>query len=161
MKAAFCGSFDPVTIGHMDLIERSSRLYEQVIVFISANPAKKDLFTAQRRAKWIAQACKDAGLDNVEVAVQGGVSVEACKKAGCSVMIRGVRNETDMAYEANLAYMNSQLDPTIETVYLFTRPAYAYISSSNVRELYALGRSLKGFVPECVISDLQPDIHQA
>lgn len=155
MKAAFCGSFDPITLGHMDLITRASSLFEEVIVFVTPNSGKNALFTNEQKVDWIAQAC--AHLPNVRACIQEGLAVEACRKAGAEVLIRGLRNETDLGYEQNMAFMNYSLDSTVETFCLFCRPEYAFISSSNVRELLKYHQSIEAFVPECVFQALQPE----
>lgn len=157
MKAAFCGSFDPVTLGHMDLIERAAALFEEVVVFVTPNSGKNELFSSEQKAAWIQQAC--AHLPNVEARIQEGLAVEACRKAGAQVLIRGLRNETDLGYEQNMAFMNSALDNQVETFCLFCRPEFAFISSSNVRELLKYHQSIEAFVPECVFAALQPALY--
>lgn len=159
MKAVFCGSFDPVTLGHMDLIERSAKIFESVGVVVSPNSLKNNFCTDEQKLKWLQEACRH--LPNVDVFVYSGLAAEACRSYGASVLIRGVRNETDFAYEANMAFMNRQVDGNIETLSLFCDPAYAYVSSSNVRELLKYGLSTEKFVPACVFRDLQPELYRA
>lgn len=151
--AAFCGTFDPVTIGHIDIIERASRLFDQLIVFISPNSDKNNEFTEQKRLKWLNEATKH--LPNVTCKIQSGLVVEACKSVHATVLVRGIRNGVDCTYEQNMAFMNARLDENIETVCLFTRPEYSLYSSSNVRELFKYGQDISGFVPACVLKDLK------
>lgn len=153
MKAAFCGSFDPPTLGHIDLIQRASKIFSQVVVFISPNSEKSGRYSNAKRKAWLEDACKD--MKNVSIQVQQGLAVEAARNAGCKILIRGIRNETDMAYEANMAAMNHCIDGSIETFCMFCRPEYTYISSSNVRELIKYGVSIQEFVPAAVYEDLQ------
>lgn len=157
MKAAFCGSFSPPTIGHIDLIERASRLYETLYVFVGYNPDKSELYPVDQRVSWLKQACSH--LNNVEICSTMGLSVAACREHGCSVLLRGIRNSADMDYEANMAWMNEQLDPKIATLSMFARPEYTWVSSSNVRELLRCDQSIEAFVPACVFADLQPGLY--
>ena len=155
-KAVFCGTFDPVTLGHVDIIERASRMFDSLVVFVTPNSLKKNTFSAQQRCEWIAQSC--AHLDNVEVAIQEGLAVDAARKAGATVFVRGIRNGADCDYEQNMAHMNHLLDSDIDTVCLFTKNDYMYHSSSNVRELLKYGLDISSFVPECVWKSLQEEV---
>ena len=151
--AAFCGTFDPVTIGHLDIIERASKLFDKLVVFISPNSEKCNEFSEEKRLEWLVKAT--ANLTNVECKIQRGLVVEACASVGASVLVRGIRNGVDCTYEQNMAYMNSKLNEEIETVCLFTRPEYSLYSSSNVRELLNYGQDIKDFVPTCVYDELK------
>lgn len=152
-KAAFCGTFDPVTIGHLDIIERASKLFDELVVFISPNSEKCNTFSEATRLAWMQQATKH--LDNVTCKVQSGLAVEACKSVGATVLVRGIRNGVDCTYEQNMAFVNAFLNEDIETVCLFTKPEYSLYSSSNVRELHQYGQDISGFVPECVWKGLK------
>lgn len=152
-KAAFCGTFDPVTKGHMDVIERASKLFDHVYVLIATNSEKTCTYSLDQRLDWLKEACDH--LDNVSCFSHKGLSVDACKELGVNVMIRGIRNSIDFDYEQNIAFMNHYLDPSIETISLFTRDEYAHISSTNVKECLKYGRSIHDFVPECVENSLQ------
>lgn len=151
--AAFCGTFDPVTYGHLDIIERASKLFDQLVVFISPNSDKKNEFTEEKRLKWLNESTKH--LSNVTCKIQSGLVVEACKSVNATVLVRGIRNGVDCTYEQNMAFMNARLNEDIETVCLFTRPEYSLYSSSNVRELFKYGQDISGFVPACVLEDLK------
>lgn len=151
--AAFCGTFDPVTYGHLDIIERASKLFDQLVVFISPNSDKNNEFTEEKRLKWLNGSTKH--LSNVTCKIQSGLVVEACKSVNATVLVRGIRNGVDCTYEQNMAFMNARLNEDIETVCLFTRPEYSLYSSSNVRELFKYGQDISGFVPACVLEDLK------
>lgn len=151
--AAFCGTFDPVTYGHLDIIERASKLFDQLVVFISPNSDKNNEFTEEKRLKWLNKSTKH--LSNVTCKIQSGLVVEACKSVNATVLVRGIRNGVDCTYEQNMAFMNARLNEDIETVCLFTRPEYSLYSSSNVRELFKYGQDISGFVPACVLEDLK------
>ncbi|MBQ0065094.1 MAG: pantetheine-phosphate adenylyltransferase [Firmicutes bacterium] len=152
-KAVFCGTFDPVTLGHVDIIERASRMFDSLVVFVTPNSLKKNLFDVEQRKEWIQKAC--AHLDNVEVKIQNGLAVDAARKEGAHVFIRGIRNGVDCDYEQNMAHMNHLIDPSMDTVCLFTKDEYAHHSSSNVRELMAYNLDISKFVPACVLETLQ------
>ena len=151
--AAFCGTFDPVTYGHLDIIERASKLFDQLVVFISPNSDKNNEFNEEIRLKWLNEATKN--MPNVTCKIQSGLVVDACKSVNATVLVRGIRNGVDCTYEQNMAFMNARLDENIETVCLFTRPEYSLYSSSNVRELFKYGQDISGFVPVCVLEDLK------
>ena len=151
--AAFCGTFDPVTYGHLDIIERASKLFDELVVFISPNSDKNNEFTEERRLEWLNESTKH--LTNVICKIQSGLVVDACKSVNATVLVRGLRNGVDCTYEQNMAFMNARLDENIETVCLFTRPEYSLYSSSNVRELFKYGQDISGFVPTCVLEDLK------
>ncbi len=153
--AAFCGTFDPVTFGHIDVIERCSKIFDQVMVFVSINSQKNEQFSAEQRLRWLKESC--AHLSNVRCEIQNGLAIDACKQVGATVLVRGVRNEVDCTYEQNMDYMNRQIDPEIETVCIFTKPEYMYCSSSNIREMMKYHLDFSAFVPECVYRDLREE----
>lgn len=151
--AAFCGTFDPVTIGHLDIIERASKMFDELVVFISPNSDKQNEFSEEIRLKWLNEATKN--LKNVSCKIQSGLVVDACKSVHATVLVRGIRNGVDCTYEQNMAFMNNKLNPEIETVCLFTRPEYSLYSSSNVRELLKYGQDVSDFVPKNVLKDIK------
>lgn len=153
MIAAFCGSFDPITLGHVNLIERGAKVFEQVVVVLAINSLKQQVYSQKQKLKWIEQSVSH--LSNVKVIAYEGLVVDACKQVGAGVLIRGVRNGIDLEYEQNMSFLNHEIDPEIETISFFCEPQYAYVSSSNVRELLKYGQSIQQFVPECVWYDLQ------
>ena len=151
--AAFCGTFDPVTYGHLDLIHRASRMFDQVVVFVSKNSMKTNVFSNEQRLEWLNECTKD--LDNVSCQIQEGLVVEACHKVGATVLIRGIRTGVDFEYEKNMAGMNAMIDPKIDTVCLYTKSELEYCSSSNVREFMKYNLDISKLVPECVIRTIE------
>lgn len=155
MIGSFCGSFDPLTLGHVDIIERAARLCDTLYVFVSVNSEKHAMYSLDQRLRWLEEAC--AHLDNVYPRKQTGLVVEACRKVKADVLIRGIRNEQDCSYEQNMAFMNQYLDSGIETICLFTKPDYYLYSSSNVRELIKYHQDISMFVPDCVLRSLKEE----
>ncbi len=144
--AIYPGTFDPVTHGHTDLIERAARLFDRVIVGVSANPApsKRPAFTMDERLEFIRTAL--GALPNVEVEAFDTLLVDFVRERGAQVIMRGLRAVSDFEYEFQLASMNRQLHPGVETVFLTPSEQYAFISSSLVREVAALGGDVSRFV---------------
>ena len=143
--AAFCGTFDPVTLGHVDLIKRASKMFDKLVVFVSPNSLKKNTFSNEQKLAWLNEITKD--MSNVECYIQDGLVVEACHKVGATVLVRGIRNTVDFEYEKNIADINRILTG-IETVILFTLPEHAHVSSSIVRELLHYGKDVSSFLPK-------------
>lgn len=153
MKAGYCGSFDPPTLGHLDVIERAAGMFGSLVVFISCNSAKTPMFSDGQRLAWLQEMTKD--MPNVQVCIQTGLSVKACADAGCQVMVRGIRSGMDFEYEQNIEAINRLMDPHLETVLLMARAEYMFCSSSNVRELLKYHQDVSRLVPACVLKDLQ------
>ena len=151
--AAFCGTFDPVTLGHVDLIQRASKMFDRLVIFISPNSQKNNMFSRSQRLQWLLEVTKD--LENVECYIQDGLVVEACHKVGASVLVRGIRNTIDFEYEKNMAGMNALIDPSIDTICLYTREDLSLCSSSNVREFLKYDLDISSFVPECVLKTIK------
>lgn len=147
--AIYPGSFDPLTFGHMDIVERSARLFDRVIVAILTNPDKAPLFTADERRD-IIQTIIAAQFPNVEVDVFHGLLVDYAKRRKAQVIVRGIRAVTDYEYEFQMALMNRRLQPEIETVFMTPAENYSYLSSRLVKEISQLGGSVTGLVPEAV-----------
>jgi pantetheine-phosphate adenylyltransferase len=150
--AVYPGSFDPITTGHLDIIERISHIFDHVIVLVADSNEKKYMFTAQERAKFLRQATE--ANKKVEVDIFQGLTVEYMRKRKAHVIVRGLRAVADFEYEGTLASMNRRLAPEIETFMVFSRPEYYFISSRAVKEVARNGGELKGLVPEFIISDL-------
>lgn len=146
--AVYPGSFDPITNGHLDLIERGARLFERLIVAILRNEAKRPLFTVEERLE-MARAVL-SGYPGVEVDSFGGLLVEYAAARGASVILRGIRAISDYEYELQMALMNRRLAPGIETVFLMAGEAYSFISARLVKEVIALGGDVSGLVPPLV-----------
>lgn len=150
--AVYPGSFDPITTGHLDIIERISHIFDHVIVLVTESNEKKYLFNASERAAFLKKATY--GNAKIEVDIFSGLTVEYMKKRKAHVIVRGLRAVADFEYEGTLASMNRRLAPDIETFMVFSRPEYYFISSRGVKEVARNGGDLKGLVPDFVISDL-------
>ncbi|MGH9540424.1 MAG: pantetheine-phosphate adenylyltransferase [Terriglobales bacterium] len=147
------GSFDPPTNGHLDLIERGSRLFDRLIVAVLRNAGKQPLFTPGERVAML-QAIA-AGLGNVEVREFEGLLVDFAQECGAHSVLRGIRAISDYEYELQMALMNRRLAPRLETVFLMPAEAYSYVSSRLVKEVFELGGSISGLVPPLVEARLK------
>jgi len=146
-RAIYPGSFDPITNGHLDLIERAARLFDEVIVAVLINPAKAPLFTVQERVEMIREAVRSS---HVRVDTFEGLLVEYARKVKAQVIIRGIRAVSDYEYEFQMALMNRRLDPAIETIFMMPAEPHTYLSSRLVKEVCALGGDVTGLVPPIV-----------
>jgi pantetheine-phosphate adenylyltransferase len=151
--AVYPGSFDPITNGHVDIIKRSLRVFDELIVLIAYNPNKKSLFSVQERTEMIREVIKDC--KNTRVESYDGLLVEFVKREGANVILRGLRALSDFEYEFQLALINRRLNRDIETVFLMTGYKWFYTSSTIINEAASLGGSVKGLVPDCVYLKLQ------
>ena len=152
MIAIYPGSFDPITLGHLDLIQRSSRLFEQVIVAVLRNPNKMPLFTVEQRLAQIRLATKH--LPNVGVDSFDGLTVEYAQMQQAQVLLRGLRAVSDFEIELQMAHTNKTLSTQIETVFLATSNEYSFLSSSVVREIARFGGSVDHLVPPHIALDI-------
>ncbi|HEX2715493.1 MAG TPA: pantetheine-phosphate adenylyltransferase [Candidatus Acidoferrales bacterium] len=146
--AVYPGSFDPVTHGHLDLIERGAKLFDRLIAAVLRNLEKDPLFTLEERVEMLREVTKP--WPNVEVDVFDGLLVEYARKRNAHVLLRGIRAISDYEYELQMALMNRKLEPGIETVFLMPAEAYSYLSSRLVREIARLGGPVHGLVPPAV-----------
>ena len=151
-RAMYPGTFDPFTNGHNDLVRRASRIFDKVVVAIAANPGKAPLFPLEKRIELVKIVLAD--LENVEVMGYTGLTVEFARVNGLNVMMRGLRAVSDFEFEFQMAGMNRQLAPDIETLFLTPAEKYTYISSSLVKEVAALGGDISGFVHPVVSAAL-------
>ena len=151
--AVYPGTFDPITNGHIDILERALRLFDKVIVTLAVNVRKQPLFTADERADFIRQAMSAHG-DRIELAEFDGLLVEFCKERGASVIVRGLRALADFEYEFQFAHMNRRLAPGVDTVFFMTDERNHYVSSSLVKEVASLGGDVTGLVPAAVVTAL-------
>ncbi len=151
--AIYPGSFDPVTKGHLDVLERASKMFDRVIIAVLKNSAKKSFLPVDDRVKLIKESIKD--LDNVEVDSFEGLTIEYAQSKGAHFLIRGLRAVSDFEYELQLCQTNSAIAPDIDTVFLTTKPKYNFISSSIVKELSDFGTDVSKFVPKSVVEYLQ------
>lgn len=147
--AVYPGSFDPITMGHVDIINRISPLYDQVIVLVAQSSQKQSMFTGEERKQLIEKSLSH--LKNVKVDVFGGLTVEYMKTVKAQVIVRGLRAVVDFEYEMTMANMNRKLAPDFETMLVFASPEYYYISSRGVKEVAINGGALKDLVPDVVI----------
>ena len=150
--AVYAGSFDPVTMGHVDLIERASMLFSDVIVAIGVHPTRKPLFTATERAELLDVVVKP--YPNVRVATFNGLLIDFARTAGARVIVRGLRAATDFEYELQIAHANADLQPDIDTIFLPTRTKHGFVSASLVREIASHGGDVSRYAPPNVTAAL-------
>ena len=156
-RIAVCpGSFDPVTLGHLDIIQRASKLFDKVIVLISVNAAKKPSFSSTERVMMIQQVTKD--LDNVVIDILDGLLADYVRDVGAIAIVKGLRAVSDFEYEFQMALTNKKLAPDVETLFMTTRSEYMYLSSSTVKELGRYDVDLSQFLPQEIIPDFQERI---
>jgi pantetheine-phosphate adenylyltransferase len=148
-KAVYPGSFDPFTNGHLDIVKRSSKIFDRLIVSVGDNPAKQPLFTRDERQKMIKEVART--MKNVEVDGFDGLLVDYAKKRGAQVVIRGIRTVSDFEYEYQMALTNKALCQEIETMFLVTSKEYAFVSAKLIKEAASLGGDISGFVPPEVV----------
>ena len=145
-KVVYPGSFDPVTNGHLDVIERACGLFEEIIVAVAADSSKKYLFSVEEREQMVREAVAEAGL-TARVVSFSGLQVEFVASVGASAVIRGLRAVSDFEFEFQLALMNRKLSTQVETIFLMPRDQYIFLSSSIVKEICRLGGPVEEFVP--------------
>jgi pantetheine-phosphate adenylyltransferase len=155
--AIYPGSFDPLTNGHLDLIERGSKIFDELIVAILRNPEKDPLFTLEERIRIL--EAEIARWPNVRAEVFDGLLVDYARQHHASAVLRGIRAISDYEYELQMALMNRKLDPRLETVFMMPAEAYSYVSSRLVKEVARLGGSVRGLVPAIVEQRLERKIN--
>ena len=149
MTRAVCsGSFDPVTMGHVDVFERASRMFDEIIVGVFHNIRKEPFFSVEERVRLIREST--GHIQNLSVSAFSGLLPDYMHKTGASVIVRGLRSVTDFEYELQQAQMLKHIAPDIETVFILTGQEYYFLSSSGVRELAIFGGNIHGLVPDCV-----------
>ena len=146
--AIYPGSFDPPTNGHLDLIQRGSKIFEELVVAILRNPEKSPMFSVAERMEMLRELTKE--LPNVRIDMFDGLMVEYAKSIDAMCVLRGIRAISDYEYELQMALMNRKLEPTLETVFMMPADKYSYVSSRLVREVAQAGGPVKGLVPEVV-----------
>lgn len=157
-KAIYPGSFDPVTVGHLDIIKRASKLVDELIVVVLINESKTPFFSLEERVLMLEDELKE--LDNVKVTCYKGLLVDFAKKENVNAIIRGLRGNVDFQYEIIMAQTNKALSESIETIFLITDSKYSYISSSTVKEVAAFGGDISKFVPKSVENKILKKIKQ-
>jgi pantetheine-phosphate adenylyltransferase len=151
--AVYPGTFDPITNGHLDILERALALFQRVVVTIAPNIRKNPLFSTDERMEFIKDALPQYG-DRIEFAVFEGLLVDFCTKRGATVIVRGLRALADFEYEFQFAHMNRRLAPAVDTVFFMTDERNHYVSSSLVKEVASLGGDVNGLVPAAVVAAL-------
>ncbi|TKG33523.1 pantetheine-phosphate adenylyltransferase [Vibrio sp. F13] len=155
-KAIYPGTFDPVTNGHLDIIERASKLFDQVVVGVAASPSKNTLFDLNERVTLLKQVCQS--FSNVSVLGFSGLLVDFAKQQNANVLVRGLRTTMDFEYEFGLTTMYRRLMPNLESIFLTPAEEYAFLSSTLVREVAIHGGNVTQFVPKVVNSNLEKKI---
>jgi len=151
--AVYPGSFDPITNGHIDLIERATRIFDKLIVAVAENPGKSPLFTIEERIEMVKKTTEQ--FENVIVDRISGLTVDYVRQHGASIIIRGLRAISDFEYELQMALMNRKLNSQIETIFLMPNLQYSYVKSSHIKEIAKLGACLDGLTPDLVIEMLR------
>lgn len=143
-RAIYPGSFDPITNGHLDIIERSAKVFDEVIVAVLVNEDKSPMFTTEERVELIETVSR---WNNVRVGTFEGLLVHYAVEQGAQVIVRGIRAVSDYEYELQMALMNRRIEPRVETVFMMSAEAYSYLSSRLIKEVFRLGGSISGLVP--------------
>ena len=151
--AVYPGTFDPVTFGHLDIIQRASQLYDKLIIGVLHNSEKTPLFSVQERVKILTKATED--IANVEVRSFEGLSVDFARSSGAKVIVRGLRLITDFEYELQMAQTNRKLAPDVDTTFLYTSLQYSYLSSTTVKEVARFGGDIREFVPSFIVEEIK------
>jgi pantetheine-phosphate adenylyltransferase len=149
----FPGTFDPITLGHLDLIQRSATMFESVTVLVAGHPSKQHLFGVEQRLELVRGACE--GLEQVTVAATTGLLVDACREHGTNVVVRGLRGPGDLEYEVQMANTNRAMSPGMDTIFLAAAPEHGHLSSTLVRQIASMGGDVSGFVPANVLHALK------
>jgi pantetheine-phosphate adenylyltransferase len=155
--AVYPGSFDPITNGHLDIIKRATKVFDEVIIVVSVNPEKKGLFEAEERVQLIRRVT--SALLNVKVEYFSGLLINFMKEKEAKVIIKGLRAVSDFEYEFQMALMNNKLDPSIETVFMMAKAEYSFFSSSAVKQVAIFGGSIKGLIPDEIIDEVMIKIN--
>ncbi|MFR6513333.1 MAG: pantetheine-phosphate adenylyltransferase [Ruminococcus sp.] len=153
LRAIYPGSFDPVTNGHLDVIRRSSKMVDELIVGVLNNNAKMPLFSVEERVKMLKEVTKD--IPNVRIYPFDGLLIDFAAKMEAGVVIRGLRAITDFEYELQMSQTNHKLNPDVETIFLTTSIEYSYLSSTTVKEIASYGGDITQFVPEAIVGKLE------
>ncbi len=153
VTAIYPGSFDPVTNGHLDLVARGAKLFDRLIVAVLRNSSKNPLFSVAERVEMLSEGTR--GFQNVEVATFEGLLVDFAREQHAHAVLRGIRAISDYEYELQMAHMNRRLNPEVETIFLMPDAKYSYVSSRLVKEVFRVGGSVDGLVPQLVIDRLQ------
>lgn len=151
--AIFPGSFDPITIGHVDVVERALPLFDELIIAVGVNTQKKYLFTLEQRLDWIAKVFEHQ--PKIKVEHYTGLTINYCIKKGAQYILRGIRSSADFEYEKTIAHLNNAMEPTVETLLILSKPELASISSTIVREIIIGKGDVSKFIPSEVVSEMR------
>lgn len=154
----YAGSFDPITLGHLDIIKRASRITKKLIIAVLNNNAKKPAFSVEERLELIRKVTRD--IPNVEVMSFSGLTVDFAREQSANVLVRGLRAVTDFEYELQIAQLNHKLNPEVDTIFLTTSVEYSYLSSSIVKEIASYGGDISQFVPSEVVEDVYQKLYK-
>ena len=157
-KCLYPGSFDPVTLGHVDIIRRAAGIFDEVIVGVLHNPDKRGCFPVEKRLDMLRRECAD--FPNVRVIAYAGLMAECCREYGVTVAVRGVRGAADLEAEAAMAHINRRLNPALETLLLPALPEHVMISASMVRQLAMFHADISAYVPPQIVQDVRAAFDQ-
>ncbi|MCI8920571.1 pantetheine-phosphate adenylyltransferase [Neglecta sp. X4] len=156
MRTAICpGSFDPVTMGHLDIISRACKIFDRIIVAVPVNPQKHFSFSVEERMELLQRVCDGAGLANVEIDRVTGLLADYAMEKGAMVVVKGLRAVSDFEYEFQQALANKKLNPRLETMFLPTSSDNMFLSSSVVKQIAGFGGDISHFVPDCILHTIQ------
>jgi pantetheine-phosphate adenylyltransferase len=161
-RAIYPGSFDPVTNGHLDIIERGCKLFDEIIIAILVNPEKQPFFSVEERSEMLVEVLQDIHHGNCKLRVDSfsGLLVQYAVAQQADVIVRGIRAISDYEYELQMALMNRRLEPNIETVFMMPAESYSYVSSRLVKEVFQLGGTVEGLVPSLIERRMKEKIAQ-
>ena len=161
-RAIYPGSFDPVTNGHLDIIERGCKLFDEIIIAILVNPEKQPFFSVEERSEMLVEVLQDIHHGNCKLRVDSfsGLLVQYAVAQQADVIVRGIRAISDYEYELQMALMNRRLEPNIETVFMMPAESYSYVSSRLVKEVFQLGGTVEGLVPPLIERRMKEKIAQ-
>lgn len=154
----YAGSFDPITLGHLDIVRRASSLVDRLIIGVLNNSSKCPAFSVEERVEMISKVTRS--IPNVSVESFSGLTVEFAKQKEARILVRGLRAVTDFEYELQIAQLNHKLHPGLDTIFLTTSVEYSYLSSSTVREIASYGGNIRDFVPEEVVQDVYDKLYR-
>lgn len=152
-KALYAGSFDPITNGHLDIIKRAAKMFDNLIILIARNSGKSPLFTVNERIDMVKKSCQK--IKNIEVCSYEGLLKDAVDTYSAQCVVRGLRSVSDYEYESQMAMMNRELNPKCETVFFMPSPKLSYVSSRMIREIASLGGDVKAFAPDFIGQQLK------
>lgn len=151
--AVFPGSFDPITLGHIDLVKRAINLFDQIIIAVGVNSSKKNLYPLEQRMMWLERVFEE--YPSVSVGSFKGLTVNFCKEKKAGYLLRGLRNASDFDYEKTISQLNHIIGDELETVFLISRPEFSHVSSTIVREIIKGGGDVSSFVPEFIAQEIE------